>query len=62
MGLAQWRAREAVIVMITAYSNTISQRVMKPLDIDVFEAARQRMRDAAQNLIGKALGIAGTSQ
>lgn len=30
--------------MTTMLSNTISQRVMKPLKVDVFEAARERMR------------------
>ena len=32
-----------------AFSNTISQRVMKPLDVDVFASARERIKNVYQN-------------
>jgi predicted phosphoadenosine phosphosulfate sulfurtransferase len=34
------------LTTLSARSNTISQRVMKPLDVDVFAAAKDRMHHA----------------
>ena len=48
---------------LAARSNAISQRVMKPLEVDVFEAARERllrMSDTAHRMGRRALGIGGT--
>ncbi len=64
VGVAERSSKEGVRAMTTlaAGLNSISQWVMKPLEVDVFEAAGERllrMCDIAHRLGRRALGIEG---